>query len=80
MLAVKAPEVSFAALDAAKGPEDEGLKQMRSNFGRGDKRDVRQVMKKRVRQLINVQRLVRPRAGPRCEPSAVAFLRCSPVS
>ena len=45
-----APEVSFAALDAAKGPEDEGLKQMLSNFGRGDKRDVRQVMKKRVRQ------------------------------
>ena len=75
-----APEVSFAALDAAKGPEDEGLKQMLSNFGRGDKRDVRQVMKKRVRQLINVQRLVRPRAGPRCEPSAVAFLRCSPAS
>ena len=38
-------------------PGDAGLRSMLGNFGRGDKRDVKQMMKKRVRQLINVRRL-----------------------
>jgi hypothetical protein len=49
-------DVAFNALDAGD-PGDAGLRSMLGNFGRGDKRDVKQVMKKRVKQLINVRRM-----------------------
>ncbi len=49
-------DVAYNALDT-KDPGDAGLRSMLGNFGRGDKRDVRKVMKKRIKQLINVRRM-----------------------
>lgn len=49
-------DVVFQALDD-KEPGDAGLRSMLGNFGRGDKRDVKVLMKKSVNKLLMVRRL-----------------------